>query len=243
MSLLASRRGVLSRRAVSGGGGAFDPLSISWHTAFWAEDPNWTAPGDGNAVSQWDDASGNGRHATQATGSKQPIYRASAAAFNSQPVVEFDGTDDWLATAAFAAAITGASEHFVVAKFDTLTANTALQHGISGSARRSIQTDGGTQWQVFQGSTGVWGGTNDPALHAFRAVFDSTDEIVVDGTSLASGNAGAENLTGVRLGANAGGTAGFFDGRIAFVGIKSGTLTSTERSDLLAWAQSHYGTP
>ena len=43
----------------------FDPLSISWHTAFWAEDPAWSHPADGVAVSQWDDATGNARHAIQ----------------------------------------------------------------------------------------------------------------------------------------------------------------------------------
>lgn len=76
-----------------------------------------------------------------------------------------------------------------------------------------------------------------------RAVFASTDSLHLDGTSIASGSAGTENLSGVRLAANAGGTADFGHLQIAFVGLKDGTLTAQERSDLLAWSQSHYGTP
>lgn len=52
----------------------------------------YSAPGiddltDGDAVGQWNDLSGNGRHLTQATPSKQPIYTAGVQ--NGQPVVRF----------------------------------------------------------------------------------------------------------------------------------------------------------
>lgn len=220
-----------------------DPLSIDWHAAFWAEDPNWAAPGDGNAVSQWDDASGNGRHAVQSTAAAQPIFRSSVSSMRTRPAVDFDGTDDWLATAAFASAITGVSEIFVVARLDTVK-DCAIVHGISGTARRAVQTiSAGANWAVFQGSTTVSGGATDTDAHAFRAVFDTTDELHLDGALVASGDAGSENLTGLRIGANAGGSGFFLDGQVAFVGLKEGTLTAQERSDLLAWARDHYGTP
>lgn len=46
-----------------------------------------------SAVATWDDISGNGRHATQATGTKQPTLTT----INGVAAVAFDGTDDVLA--------------------------------------------------------------------------------------------------------------------------------------------------
>jgi hypothetical protein len=44
------------------------------------------------AVSQWNDKSGNARHATQSTTNSRPSY--SSTGFNSLPGVTFDGVDD-----------------------------------------------------------------------------------------------------------------------------------------------------
>jgi hypothetical protein len=44
------------------------------------------------AVSQWNDKSGNARHATQSTAGNRPAY--SSTGFNSLPGIAFDGTDD-----------------------------------------------------------------------------------------------------------------------------------------------------
>lgn len=52
---------------------------------------------EGNAVSQWDDMSGNGRHFTVATGGPPwgaPTFRSTG--LNGKPYVEFDGVDDLL---------------------------------------------------------------------------------------------------------------------------------------------------
>lgn len=45
----------------------------------------------GNAVSQWNDQSGNSNNVAQATGTRQPLYRSTvASAFNGMPAMEFD---------------------------------------------------------------------------------------------------------------------------------------------------------
>ncbi len=44
-----------------------------------------------NHVSAWNDASGAGRHFTQATADKQPTWISSSASFNNRPVISFDG--------------------------------------------------------------------------------------------------------------------------------------------------------
>jgi hypothetical protein len=46
---------------------------------------------DGNAVSQWDDASRSGWNVTQSTGALQPIYKTAIQGGN--PVVRFDGAN------------------------------------------------------------------------------------------------------------------------------------------------------
>lgn len=61
-------------------------------TALWldADSPS-SITLNGATVSQWNDLSGNGRHATQATAANQPTYTASA--INSKPALTFDGGD------------------------------------------------------------------------------------------------------------------------------------------------------
>ncbi|MFM6254192.1 MAG: hypothetical protein ACKPEQ_34470, partial [Dolichospermum sp.] len=44
---------------------------------------------NGSTVSQWNDKSGNGRNAIQATATNQPAYTANG--LNGKPVLTFDG--------------------------------------------------------------------------------------------------------------------------------------------------------
>ena len=48
---------------------------------------------DGDVVTTWSDASGNGNDAIQSTVAKKPIYKTNIV--NGLPVVRFDGTDDY----------------------------------------------------------------------------------------------------------------------------------------------------
>ena len=67
------------------------PANIS--TALWldAADASTITLNGGN-VSQWNDKSGNARHATQATAASQPAY--TAAGLNGKAVLTFDGSND-----------------------------------------------------------------------------------------------------------------------------------------------------
>ena len=72
------------------------PESIT--TALWldAADSDTITEVSG-AVSQWDDKSGNDRHAAQSASGSRPTY--TSVKLNSRNVVTFDGTDDWLGCA------------------------------------------------------------------------------------------------------------------------------------------------
>jgi hypothetical protein len=68
--------------------GSFNPLSLS--PALWLSDT-------GSNPAQWNDLSGNGRHATQAIGAIQPAIVTNA--LNGRQVRRFDGVNDLLQTA------------------------------------------------------------------------------------------------------------------------------------------------
>jgi len=57
----------------------------------------------GGAVSEWRDKSGNGNHATQFTGSAQPLTGVNS--LNGKNVIAFDGADDFLIVTPFATTI------------------------------------------------------------------------------------------------------------------------------------------
>jgi len=69
-------------------------------TELWLDaDDASTITETGGAVSQWDDKSGNARHATQATGSKQPLYTSSDSMLGGMPSVGTGGlASKYLAT-------------------------------------------------------------------------------------------------------------------------------------------------
>lgn len=75
-------------------GRLWTPADIT--TALWldASDASTVTTASG-AVSQWNDKSGNARHATQGTAGNRPAY--TSAGQNGLNIVTFDGSDDWLA--------------------------------------------------------------------------------------------------------------------------------------------------
>jgi len=118
-----------------------------WNDSFWTPDglgtdlALWLDAADastvtlnGSTVSQWDDKSGNGRNASQATASLQPTYTTNG--LNGKPVLSFDGSDDELTiTSSFALGETAA----MVAQRSTIDqpvieAPIAANRGFWGSA-------------------------------------------------------------------------------------------------------------
>jgi hypothetical protein len=68
-------------------------------------------------VSEWDDQSGNGNHATQPNGT-DPMPTLITNGFNGKPTIRFDGLDDYLVSASSPSlAITGDMSIYAVAQF------------------------------------------------------------------------------------------------------------------------------
>ena len=220
----------------------FDPLSIGWHTAFWAEDPAWSHPADGAAVAQWDDATGNARHATQASGGAQPLWRASVAALNSQPAVDFDGSDALL-TGSWTAIANGWSI-VLIGHTRVVAASDNFLEGDDNSHRCivGIVSSGGNKWRFATG-VGVVGPLADTTKHLFVGVSGTgtAGVLEIDGTAT-TGDAGTHTNTALTLGSNNTGTGNFIEGEIAFVGLYATDVRAHGSwSAFEAWVTSHYG--
>lgn len=75
-----------------GGAAAWTPAELEGLALWLDADDSSTITLNGSTISQWDDKSGNDRHATQATASDQPTYTESG--LNGKPVITFPGGGD-----------------------------------------------------------------------------------------------------------------------------------------------------
>jgi hypothetical protein len=86
------------------GAGITSPLDVD-SLFYWFDAGQGVFDSVGNTISnfqgvgEWKDLSGNGHHTTQTTNGQRPQYLSTGGA-NSRPAMYFDGTNDWLASAA-----------------------------------------------------------------------------------------------------------------------------------------------
>lgn len=229
---------------VSAGGGSFDPTVISWHSMFWTEGDDFIAEGysDTDAVGTWPNETGES-DATEAT--NRPTFDAVNAAYNDAPTVHFSASNSKLQTGTFSTSPTTASSIVVVGNYGVVSGYRCLFDSVSGTRRQAFWVSAdGTQWTIFARSAEVSGGAADTNPHLFVCYFDGSsgnDTITVDGTEVASGNAGSSTPTGLTLGNLTNGT-GSFQGDLAFVGKYQGDVTAHESWGAVeAGIASHYG--
>ena len=220
-----------------------DPRTIQNLEAWFRADD--TVDAGGGAISQWNDRSGNGRHATQGTGTNRGT-RTTSASLRNQAVVSFDGNDMY-ATSAFS--LPRSCTWFIVLGTIT-TRGMVAEHGNGDSIY--MYADGNAAFAVF-GGTGIgyhrafktnWLAANSqgsgrydqsaaPTLRNARATLtpDSTD-----GTAQASISY-SKTLT---IGARTGGSL-YHTGQIAELIIYSRALTTVELGKIEAYLFNRYG--
>lgn len=228
------------------GGGVGAPPAIAWEIELWAGDPDWSNPGNGNAVSTWPDRSGNANDLTQATGTRQPIFRSSVAALNWQSAIEFDTSDDDMASSTFSLA-----QPFSVVVVGNITqlssfADLLFLRSSDAAPYTSYATDGGTpnRFRIYDSPGDLLAGTEtvDADPHFFAAVFNGiTSKILLDSQTWSGGNLGSDAATQLWLNSNAlGGNWG--GGHRAYVGLFDGDITADANwTALLEWINSTYG--
>jgi hypothetical protein len=147
-----------------------DPSPIPWtpaqiSTALWLDASDAaTITEVSGAVSQWDDKSGNDRHATQGTAAARPVI--ASAAINGLDVVRFDGVNDGLIGSPIWSG-SGAGAAFVVYK--PLSTAGTYTRTIFGQSSTGVS---GT-WRLIQYRTQFVIG--DPYFAGFSA--DMTDSV------------------------------------------------------------------
>jgi hypothetical protein len=190
----------------------------TYRNAFWAGDPAWSNPGDGQLVTSVRNAGVSG-DPTNTGGTDRPTYVLSNTTLNNKPALTFDGGDFLdIAASGFTRGSTW------VAALGYLTGS-GVQRGITGlgagaASNCGISTISTNTW-VFNAASSINGGAVDNAPHLFVGFMDaaSAGTFYIDGVQVATGSIGSGNLARFRIGCT--GTtavpASFWTGGISFV--------------------------
>lgn len=201
----------------------FNPMLLKpllWLDA--ADTSTITSSGSPATVSQWDDKSGYGRHATQATSANQPITGATTK--NGLNIIDFNGSSSFMTTSSFTVP-QPATYFFAYASIDK-----ASYYVFDGATTRQAFGNGLVTTAVlaaFAGGTGCEVSITHPIAEAFAVVFyGASSQIYRKGVSVDTGDAGTNQSTGgIRLGTrfNAGGT--FLQGSMYEIVVCSGVAS------------------
>lgn len=246
--LLLSLAGMAGLHAQRGPGGVDAGLAY-WFRA----DTLVTRSLNGDSVSSWNDASGNGYDAT-ASGAEQPIYVASDAGINGRPCVRFDGTQQLLQSG-----YTGNSNEVMSfgGVFQVQTPSTEIdvihQHGGRSTIgyRGSAQVDGSKLMDYVGGSLHV--GNETTPLSTWLLYQSTFDTLAGGGARLsmyrndslhASYGYVRENRSGTSvLGGPGSGGGTRLNGRIAELFKYERALTVTERRIIHNYLSAKYALP
>lgn len=198
---------------------AWTPSDLGASLALWLDaDDASTITLNGSNVSQWDDKSGNARHAVQATAVSQPTYTING--LNGKPVLTFDGVDDLLETPSF---IMGDAAVSVAQR-------SAINQPV---IETSVSTNRGFWGSVYPGfTTHTNYGVNGQAPTSAPPNTAVTNPAIVSQTGLLR-----TSLNTLRIGLGSPAFA-YLNGFLSEVIISSTALTSTDRQKLegyLAW--------
>ncbi len=192
---------------------------------------------DGDPVGTWPDQSGNGNDATQGTGAAKPTYKTNI--LNGKPIVRFDGTDDNLRTANFGLV---QPEHvFCVFKLKRDTVNDTLFDGLGGNLMRFYRSGAGPVLGLYAGGAvgSIAVATTD--FYIGSCLFNGvSSELRINGGSTVSGDVGANNASGVTLGAY-GTVVDFAETDIAEIFIYDSALSTANRLSVERYLSSKYG--
>lgn len=183
------------------GNPAFTPATIA-NLALWFDAADTaTITHVAGAVSQWNDKSGNARHATQATGANQPT--TGTRTVNGRNVLDFDGTNDYLVTAAFTA-LTQPLTIFLVMKLDQTAATRGVGQthvdGIVTTNRAVLYDTINPDLRAYAGVALVDGVPNTNLNCTVFKPNGASSSIWRNGGTPTTGNAGTHTLTGVTIG-------------------------------------------
>lgn len=200
-----------------------------------------TASADGESINnapvkRWQDLSGNGNHAVQATIAKQPLYILNAQ--NGLPVVRFDGVDDYLR-----ATFTLDQPH---TRFATIL-NRSAQDG------NHVLIDGANDDDAYfyitaADTPSIHAGAllsssgDGAAWHAWRGTFNgASSKVQIDGGAVTTGAAGANNGEGLTMGSGDAGANYFSDCDIGEVFEVAAAVSDGDATEANAYLVARWG--
>ena len=172
------------------------PAAIT--TALWldAADASTVTTVSG-AVSQWNDKSGNGRNATQATSTHRPLLTSNG--LNSKNVITFDGSNDWLSLASsLLSNQTAFSWYLVGARANTNTQCFFMERVASDAASIAllpVSTISILNRAGGPSAPGVIEQTESVSFPVNSAQLCASVQAATSGTAYRNGNAAATNST------------------------------------------------
>lgn len=215
----------------SGGSGPGEPGSIAG-LSLWLRADGLTGHVDGNPIATWPDVSGACHHATQATASKRPTFRAAQVA--GLPAVSFDATDDGMVTTA-----DPPQTITIVAVYASRAA--ASGHVLNGGFSFFV----GPYVSRYRAYTGQY--LNGPTVTAGRWVTQtfrqsaSLAELWIDGAQVATSTRTVN--PGAVLLAKQGSYGLVLDGSLAELLVYDRTLSDAELAQVHAWLEARYVPP
>ena len=193
---------------------------------------------DGDAVSQWDDLSGNLRHLLQASASLRPLYKVNVQ--NGKPIVRFDGVDDYMQVTF---ATTSPMSTFFAGRMDNAQGNNNGYFYDGTTANNRLLSNFLTQTSVaaFAGVLLSTTAANN-VFNSYVVVYGPSGIINVNGTET-GGDLGTQAGNGITIGATAGPPDLFANCYIGEMGLTVGALTQATRAQLLAYQKNKWATP
>lgn len=206
------------------GSAPFTPQSLN-PAGWWKFNSGITVTGAG--VSQWDDASGNGRHLLQSTDPNRPALQGDGT-------ILFDGTAFYLKTNAFT--LNQPLTLFLKFKSVSWTSGRSVCGG-NVAASAGIRQGGSTpQLQLVAGSAANTNG--DLAVNTYgvvSAVIDGANSLLqVDSGTATTGNPGANAAAAFSLGASGAGTL-FSNIQVKEAIAYAGTIGASDRALVIAY--------
>jgi len=234
--MIRSRNRARGWKASGGSAPAFAPTDIAGLQL-------WLDAND--AVSQWNDKSGNGYHATQGTGANQPI--TNSVTVNSKNAISFNGTSHTLALPSGLYSLpTANSTVFVVLRKQTTTSG-AIHSAIDATNRYRTLVSSDT---LIQGASGPAGTTSNVTNTSdflsphttILSVGSTTFFISYDGNAIVGANQTKTSFTATSffIGSQ-GGSANFQPMHLCEFIIYNSQLSSTDLNKLGAYAVSKWG--
>lgn len=198
---------------------------------------------NGSKVSAWADSISGGTHnLTQVTGSKQPTFNASDAAYNNQPSVAFDSASfQWLTSATWASSIAAPFSIVVIGNDDGTAAIQQYTDAEVGGSETGIIYNNSGAYDWYSGTVRHSAVVASSSPKVIAANFGTSGSIWVNSNSTnATANSGTNALTGLTLGNSSSGD-NELNGKMVELIVFNRALTQAEVNGIQAYATTRYG--